>query len=191
MSYELDGMRLNQIGQKAEGLAQEQKALANDPNNPEIHVLVGRRMLKDGQAEAGLKEIQKAISLDDKRATFYVELARAQMAMPNGSKDAIASLQKALGTLPGSAKLLSLLGDAYQKSGDAKNAQVQYEKAINLDPKAAMPDARLALGEMARKELRDRLSYHLKSRLTYTPLGHFCRASQMGSPTFTPYFFIE
>jgi tetratricopeptide (TPR) repeat protein len=152
MSYELDGMRLNQIGQKAEGLAQEQKALANDPNNPEIHVLVGRRMLKDGQAEAGLKEIQKAISLDDKRATFYVELARAQMAMPNGSKDAIASLQKALGTLPGSAKLLSLLGDAYQKSGDARNAQTQYEKAINLDPKAAMPDARLALGEMARKD---------------------------------------
>ncbi|MBS2029154.1 MAG: tetratricopeptide repeat protein [Deltaproteobacteria bacterium] len=152
MGYELDGMRLNQTGNAKEGLVQEQKALALDPNNPEIHVLVGRRMLKDGQNQQGLDEIKKAIDLDKNRATFYVELARAQMSMPNGAKDAIASLQKALNTLPGSGKLLSMLGDAYQKAGDTKNAASQYEKAINLDPKAQMPDARLALAELARKD---------------------------------------
>ena len=152
MAYELDGMRLNQTGSAKDGLAQEQRALALDPNNPEIHVLVGRRMLKDGQNQQGLDEIKKAIDLDKNRAAFYVELARAQMSIPNGAKDAIASLQKALNTLPGSGKLLSMLGDAYAKSGDAKAAAVQYEKAINLDPKAAMPDARLALAELARKD---------------------------------------
>lgn len=152
MAYMLDGMRLHQTGKKAEGLAQEQKALGLDPSNPEIHVLIGRRMLKDNEAQAGLEEIQKAIKLDPKRASFYVELARAQMALPNGAKDAINSLNTALKTLPGSAKLLSLLGDAYAKSGDARKAQETYEKALASDPKAQLPDVQLALAEMARKD---------------------------------------
>lgn len=151
MAYMLDGMRLNQIGQKAEGLSQEQKALALDNSNPEIHVLVGRRELKDGDAQKGLKEIQEAIRLDPKRASFYVELARAQLALPNGAKDAINSLQTALKTLPGSAKLLQMLGDAYLRSGDATRAQETYEKALAVDPKAQLPDVQLALAEMARR----------------------------------------
>ena len=151
MAYLLDGMRLNQTGKKAEGLAQEQKALALDANNPEIHVLIGRRMLRDGQAEQGLAEIQKAIKLDPKRASFYVELARAQMELPDGAKDAVASLKTALKTLPGSAKLLTQLGDAYAKSGDVHNAQLTYEKALAQDPKAQLPAARLALADIARK----------------------------------------
>ena len=143
---EPDGQRQGRPGAGAEGPAL-------DANNPEIDVLVGRRMLKDGQNQQGLDEIKKAIdSRQEPGEPLYVELARAQMSMPNGAKDAIASLQKALNTLPGSGKLLSMLGDAYQKSGDAKNAATQYEKAINLDPKAQMPDARLALAELARKD---------------------------------------
>ena len=151
MAYMLDAMRLDQVNQKDEGMKQEQKALALDDKNPEIHVLVGRRMLKEGQAEKGLAEIQKAIQLDPKRASFYVELARAQMALPKGAKDAIASLQTALKTLPNSAKLLQMLGDAYLEAGDAQKAQETYEKAIKTDPKAQMPQARLALAEMARR----------------------------------------
>jgi tetratricopeptide (TPR) repeat protein len=151
MAYVLDGMRLNQLGKNAEGVAQEQKGLSLDSMNPEIHVLVGRRMVHDGQAAQGLQEIKKAIELDPHRASFYVELAHAQMATPNGAKDAIASVNTALKTLPGSAKLLGLLGDAYAKAGDPANAKVNYEKALAVDPTASLPDTRLALAELARK----------------------------------------
>ena len=62
--------------------------------------------------------------------------------IPNGAKDAIQSLNTALKTLPSSAKLQSLLGDAYQKSGDAKSAKEAYEKALGFDTNAKLPDTR-------------------------------------------------
>jgi tetratricopeptide (TPR) repeat protein len=152
MAYLLDSIRLYQLNPKDENaIKQEDKALALDRNNPEIHVLRGRRLIKDGQIDKGLSEIKQAITLDPRRASFYVELARAQMAMPNGAKDAIQSLNTALKTLPGSAKLLTLLGDAYAKSGDIPSAKAQYEKAIGIDKSAKLPDTYLALGELSRK----------------------------------------
>jgi tetratricopeptide (TPR) repeat protein len=150
LAYLLEGVRLNMLGKKDDGKAQEEKALQLDGQNPEIHVLRGRRMIRDGQFKEGLDEINIAIKKDPKRASFYVELARAQMNLPNGAADAIKSLDTALKQLPGSAKLLGLKGDAQQKAGDAKGAQASYLAALAIDPNAKLPDIRLSLATMYR-----------------------------------------
>lgn len=151
MAFLLEGLRLNLIGKKPEGLAAEAQALSQDPSNPEIQVLIGRRKLRDGEVAEGLANIRKAIELDPRRAGFQVELARALLSMPNGAKEAISSLEGALKTLPNSPKLLTLLGDAFARNGEADKAKANYEKAIGLEPNARHPDARFALAEMARK----------------------------------------
>jgi len=138
----LRGAVLYAQGKSAEGDASEQQALALDPLNPDIHDLIGRRKLRGGDAAGAAESFQKAVQLDPARLMFYVDLAHALLQRPDGTKQAVAALQRASERVA-NARVTKLLGDAYRADGDLDRARAAYEKAIAMEKR--YPEARVAL----------------------------------------------
>ena len=135
-------------GKGKEGAEEEQKALVLDPTNPDIHAEVGRRRLAGGDAAGAVESFQRAAQMDPQRVDFYVDLAGAMMKKEGGAKQAVEALKTASARLPGNARIVKLLGDAYRADGDLDRARGEYEKALSLEKR--YPDARLALARVWR-----------------------------------------
>ena len=143
------GSLLYEKGKAAEGASEEQQALALDPGNPDIQDLVGRRRLQGGDVAGAVESFQKAVQMDPQRVAFYVDLAGAMMQRKDGAKQAVEALRNASSRLPGNARIVKLLGDAYRADGDAERARVEYEKALAAEKR--FPDARMALARVWRE----------------------------------------
>jgi cellulose synthase operon protein C len=136
---------------RAELTRSEETGFSLDRRNPELHLIKGRRLIAEGQIDQAVEEIRAAIKLDHTRAQFHVELARALMAKRGGEKEAAESLSTAIRTMGESPKLVLMLGQAYQRSGEVEKALEQYQRAV-ADPKAKNPEARLAMGAILREK---------------------------------------
>lgn len=140
---------LDEKGKVSEANREQALAFEADSRNGELFLMKSRRLFKAGKNDEGVEAIREAIKLDPKRASFYVELARALLRTSAGAKEATTAIQQALRSVPGSPKLLVLLGDAYKADGNFPGAKAQYERALT-EAKGRLPEARLALGELAR-----------------------------------------
>jgi tetratricopeptide (TPR) repeat protein len=149
LAYAVRGSVLFAQGKATEGTADEKKALELDPQSPDLPWLIGRRQLRDGEAAAAVISIQRAVNGDGKRLAFYVDLNRALLATPDGSKKAIEVLQKATTRAGDHPRIALLLGDAYRARGDTDRARGQYERSIQLGK--PYPDARVALARLHRE----------------------------------------
>jgi cellulose synthase operon protein C len=147
LAHVLRGSVLHAGGKAAEGDREEQEALTLDPQNAEIHDLIGRRKLRGGDAAGAADSFQRALQLAPNRVGFYVDLAGALIARPGGAKQAVAALEKASGRL-GNARVEKLLGDAYRADGDLDRARAAYERAIGMEKRYT--DARIALARVWR-----------------------------------------
>jgi tetratricopeptide (TPR) repeat protein len=150
LAHVVRGSILSAQGKVADGASAEQQALVLDPNNPDIHDLLGRRKLRDGDVEGALASFRKASQLDPVRVGFYVDLAGALLQKQGGARQAVEELKSASARLAGNARILKLLGDAYRADGDLDRAVAQYQKAAEADKK--FPDARIALSRIAREK---------------------------------------
>lgn len=138
-------------GKRPEGERLEEEAFTLDPRNPDTRLMRGRRLLRDGAIDEAVKEIREAIAMDGKRASFYVDLSRALLARQGGAKEAVTSLEKALETLPDSARIHVLLGDAWRAVPNPDKARTAYEKAIEVAG-GKLPEARAKLGQIWREK---------------------------------------
>jgi tetratricopeptide (TPR) repeat protein len=150
LAHVIRGSILFAQGKGADGAAAEQQGLVLDPNNPDIHDLVGRRKLREGDVEGAVAAFQKASQLDPVRVGFYVGLAGAYLQKPGGAKQAVEALKSASARLAGNARLQKLLGDAYKADGDVDRAVAAWQKAAEADRK--YPDPRIALSRLAREK---------------------------------------
>lgn len=87
-------------------------------------------------------EYERALQLDPKMAEAAVNLGILLLNDEPGA--AVAPLQKAVELLPMQSRLRTLLGLAYEKSADLKNATLAYEGALALDPKDGETSLHLA-----------------------------------------------
>ena len=149
LAHAVRGSVLFAQGKATEGTADETKALELDPQSPDLPWLIGRRQLRDGEAAAAVASIQRAVNGDARRVAFYVDLNRALLATPDGSKKAIEVLQKATARAGDHPRIALLLGDAYRAKGDTDRARGQYERSIQLGK--PYPDARVALARLHRE----------------------------------------
>ncbi len=139
----IKGSILYAKGRAAEGADEERQALELDRANPDIQDLIGRRRLRDGDVAGAIESVRRAVEMDPQRVAFYVDLAAAMMKKEGGTKQAVEALRSASEHLPGNARLVKLLGDAYRSDGDSERARVEYERAISIEKR--YPDARVAL----------------------------------------------
>lgn len=140
---------LDNQNKSVEGDKEQERAFEADARNGELYVLKSRRLTRASRGDEAVAAIREAIKLDPRRASFYVDLARALIAKPGGAREAVESLKQALKTMPNTPKLLVLLGNAYLAADQADLAKDSYEKALAA-AKDKMPEARMALADLAR-----------------------------------------
>ncbi len=134
--------------------AAEKIGLALDRNNPELLLIRGRRLAYEGKLDEAAKQIQLAIDQNAKASHFHVELAKVLMKKEGGEAATEEALKKALSLVPGSPKLLSMLGQVQYRQKKMDAARDTLEKAI-ADTKTRNPEARFLLGKIYRDDKKD------------------------------------
>ncbi len=174
---------LDEQGKRDEADREEQKALNDDAKNGELQILRSRRLARANRPDEAVAAIRQALKLEPKRAGFYVELARALLHKEGGAREAESSMEEALKSMPGSPKLLILLGDARRAAGAYDKAREAYEKAL-AQANDKLPEARLALADVARakKDYPKALDLYEKAKneLLVDPRKQAYALTQMG-----------
>ena len=132
----------------------ENDGLSLDRNNPELLLIRGRRLAYEGKLDDAAAEIRKAIEQNPKASHFHVELAKILMKKEGGEAATEEALKKALSLVPGSPKLLSMLGQVQYRQKKMDAARETLEKAIS-DTKTRNPEARFLLGKIYRDDKKD------------------------------------
>ena len=134
--------------------AAEKNGLALDRNNPELLLIRGRRLAYEGKLDEAARQIQLAIDQNAKASHFHVELAKVLMKKEGGEAATEEALKKALSLVPGSPKLLSMLGQVQYRQKKMDAARDTLEKAI-ADTRTRNPEARFLLGKIYRDDKKD------------------------------------
>jgi tetratricopeptide (TPR) repeat protein len=134
--------------------AAEKDAFGLDRTNPELNILKARRLFWTDKLDEAAAEVKKAIEVSSTTAQFHVELARVLLKKEGGEPQAEEALKKALTLVPGSPKLLTMLGTAQARQKKWEDARQTLEKATE-DQKARNGEARFMLGRIYRDEKKD------------------------------------
>ncbi|MDR4483501.1 MAG: tetratricopeptide repeat protein [Nitrospirales bacterium] len=108
--------------------------LASSPQDFKGHLLRGRSLLVEKDFEKGIEELKKSLELDPDNEQVYVDLARAYLAFKK-PEDADAILDQGLTRKANSTVLNLAKGDLYLLQGKNTEAEVQYQRVLELDPK--------------------------------------------------------
>ena len=137
------------------------KAATINPNDPDVHTVLGvlwNLTREYSLAEAAFKE---AIRLDPTNYTLYNKLGatQANSSRPDGSKDAVLAYRKALEMKPNYVRAWVNMGISYANQNMYDLAAKYYLKALSLHnkPNHIWSYLRLALNCMGRPELAARV----------------------------------
>ena len=144
-------LKFQSEGKYNEAISQYVKAIELNPNDTKLHYNIGTAFQANNDFEHAEKAYKKSLELDpnNEKAKTALDLlgkqasdkkvkelsARAvELQNSNNFQEAITTYLAALSIDPHDPFLYYNLGTAYQAAGDLTNAQIQYQKAIDLDP---------------------------------------------------------
>jgi Flp pilus assembly protein TadD len=127
-----------------------QKFLAEKDDFAYAHFQLGYAYTGLQKRKEARSEYERAMQLDAKMPEAALNLGILLLNEDPGA--AIAALERAVELLPTQSRPRTLLGVAYEKSGDGKKAASAYESALALDPKDK--ETSLHLGQLYLKEDR-------------------------------------
>ena len=125
-------------------IAPLQKFIAEKDDLAYAHFQLGYVYTALGRGKEARPEYERALELDPKMSEAALNLGI--LLLDENPASAVAPLQKAVDLLPAQSRPRTLLGLAYEKSGDLKNAATAYEGALALDAKDA--ETGLHLGQL-------------------------------------------
>ncbi len=117
--------------------------LAQNPNEPAAHLMMGRLDMLQTNDSAALAETQKAIQLSPKLADPYFQMGQIYRDQKNNSA-AMQAYEQGLALAPPSAPLTAVIGNIYMQEGDLSKASGEFQKALNIDPNFAVAANNLA-----------------------------------------------
>ena len=143
-------LKLQSEGKYSEAINQYVKAIEITPSDTKLHYNIGTAFQTIDDFEHAEKAYKKSLELDpnNEKAKAALNLlakqandkkvkelsARAvELQNSNNYQEAITTYLAALSIAPNDPSLYYNLGTAYQASGDLNSAQVQYQKALDLD----------------------------------------------------------
>jgi len=130
----LDEARKDIDAQKYEAAIEPlQKFLAEKDDFAYAHFQLGYAYSALGRGKEARPEYERALQLDPKMAEAALNLGI--LLLNEEPAAAVAPLEKVVELLPAQSRPRTLLGLAYEKAGDFKNAASAYEGALALDPK--------------------------------------------------------
>lgn len=143
-------LKLQTQGKYDEAISYYVKALEINPNDSKLHYNIGTAFQAKGDLEHAQQAYNKSLEIDPKneKTTLALNLLTKQISenqvkelsiraveLQNSGnfQEAITTYLAAISINPSETQLYYNLGTAYQRAGDLNNAQIQYQKAIELD----------------------------------------------------------
>ncbi|MBI3649423.1 MAG: tetratricopeptide repeat protein [Acidobacteria bacterium] len=126
------------------------RALALDADNPQIYANRGQALLEKGEVEKAIFDFTKAINLGGVTAEDYYYLnERARAYYKKGEKElALADLNMAIALNAKNAYGYYMRGFIYKNQGNAAQARIDFQAAVNLNPNfQAAKDELIKLGK--------------------------------------------
>lgn len=137
-------------GKYSEAISQYVKAVEITPNDTKLHYNIGTAFQSIDDFEHAEKAYKKSLELDpnNEKTKAALELLSKQvnnkkvkelsiraveLQNSNNYQEAITTYLAAISIAPEDPSLYYNLGTAYQASGDLNNAQIQYQRALDLD----------------------------------------------------------
>ena len=131
-------------------IAPLEKFIAEKNDFAYAHFQLGYVYTALGRGKEARAEYERALLLDPKMSEAALNLGI--MLLNEDPAAAVAPLTKAVDLLPTQSRPRTLLGLAYEQSGDLKNAAISYQGALALDPKDA--ETSLHLGQLLFRQNR-------------------------------------
>jgi tetratricopeptide (TPR) repeat protein len=121
--------------QRFEVLAEQelQKALALDPNLPQVNFLLAEIAIYNAQIDRGIALLQKEIEINPTFAMAFYWLGEAYTRKQSWD-EAVGPLQKSIWLNPYFSGPYIVLGKVYLKQGDLQNAEGMLRRATQMDP---------------------------------------------------------
>ncbi|HKF24928.1 MAG TPA: tetratricopeptide repeat protein, partial [Candidatus Acidoferrum sp.] len=147
----LDEARKDIEAQKYEAaIAPLHRFLAEKDDFAYAHFQLGYVYTALGRGAEARPEYEKALQLDPKMAEAALNLGI--LLLQDDPAAAVAPLRKSVELLPTESRPRTLLGLAYEKSGDLNNAAATFEGALALDPRDS--ETSLRLGQLLVRQNR-------------------------------------
>lgn len=167
---------LEKIGALDEAIANLHRAVAINPDNPELYFALGNILQKKGDFDQALNNYQKAVSIRPDYLQALVNLGNAHS--ENGDrKQSIKYLHKALQLQPQNPDILCNLGAVFTEQGKLDDAVTYFRKAIAIKPDNPealnnLGDALTKLGKVHEAEicLKKAISYNKNFAEAYSNL---------------------
>ena len=120
-------------GNRAAAVEQLRKALADDPDNIEVKVLLGTTLMEDGKTEEAR---QILASVDDSKVSDPTVLINIGIGLINEKKhaEAVTWFDKAIARFPNSADGFYYRGISYLSLGKTAEAKADLEKYVAMAP---------------------------------------------------------
>jgi len=110
-----------------------QKALALDPNLPQVNFLLAELAIYNAQIDRGIALLQKEIEINPTFAMAFYWLGEAYSRKQSWD-EAVGPLQKSIWLNPYFSGPYIVLGKVYLKKGDLQNAEGMLRRATQMDP---------------------------------------------------------
>ncbi len=121
------------MGDPAAARAAFERALVENPNDPETLNSLGRALLTLGQTGEAIKRFERAIAIAPGKAAYHFNLART-VAFLGHLDQAVAEYREAVRQSPDDYASQFNLAMALQEKGDTDAAIPEFQKAITLAP---------------------------------------------------------
>lgn len=121
------------MGDPAAARAAFERALVENPNDPETLNNLGRTLLTLGQTGEAIKRFERAIAIAPGKAAYHFNLART-VALLGHLDQAVAEYREAVRQSPDDYASQFNLAMALQEKGDTDAAIPEFQKAITLAP---------------------------------------------------------
>jgi tetratricopeptide (TPR) repeat protein len=147
-----DGVKAQTDNKLDEAIADYKKALAVSPNDGSFHYALGTAYQAKNDVDGAIEEYKKAVSFSPTVADYkntlkgayalkaapFVNKAIEEQTQKNNPKAAIADYLEALKVYPDDAGTHMNLGTAYQQMSQFAEAEREYKRGLQIDPKAAV-----------------------------------------------------
>jgi adenylate cyclase len=138
VAYFVKGLAYRELGEYVMALVEAEKAIENDPNYANGHLLLATLLVFAGRPEDGLERIRKAMLLNPHHPYNYTLHLGQALYILGRYDEAVAALEKGIASNPASQRLHVWLAAAYAQAGDTGSAEWEVDQILTLDPQFSL-----------------------------------------------------
>ncbi len=138
VAYFVKGLAYRELGEYVKALVEAEKAIDNDPNYANGHLLLATLLVFAGRPEEGLERIRKAMLINPHHPYNYTLHLGQALYILGRYDEAVAAFEKGIASNPASQRLHVWMAAAYAQAGDAESAEWEVEQILTINPQFSL-----------------------------------------------------